>query len=140
LGGWWGSCVIEEGGGGADGREPFVAGSDDVGGAPIGIGMINDTSGGASAYSPYATVGIEVAIEKINEDGGVAGRPLSLISESDGSDSTQTSTLARRLIDNGADVLLFNSASGSAVAAKGVCVEEEILCVAPTNLRAEIIE
>ena len=121
-------------------EEAFDAGSDEVGGDPIVIGMVNDTSGGASAYSPYGTAGIEVAIEKINSEGGAAGRPLSLISESDGSDSTQTSTLARRLIDKGADVLLFNSASGSAVAAKGVCVEEEILCVAPTNLSAEIIE
>lgn len=106
----------------------------------IVIGMVNDTSGGASAYSPYATVGIQLAIDRTNEDGGIDGRQIELISESDGSDSTQTSTLARRLIDRGADVLLFNSASGSAVAAKGVCVEEEILCVAPTNLSAEIIE
>ena len=117
-----------------------TGGEAEAGGDPIVIGMINDTSGGASAYSPYSTVGIEMAIDKINSEGGVDGRQLSLISESDGSDSTQTSTLARRLIDNGAHVLLFNSASGSAVAAKGVCVEEEILCVAPTNLSAEIIE
>lgn len=125
-----------------DDADADVAESDDAEpeGDPIVIGMVNDTSGGASAYSPYGTVGIEMAIEKVNDEGGVAGQPLSLISESDGSDSTQTSTLARRLIDKGADVLLFNSASGSAVAAKGVCVEEEILCVAPTNLSAEIIE
>src|SRR5699024_10702763 len=95
-----GISASDESGDGGDGEETFDAGSEEVGGDPIVIGMINDTSGGASAYSPYATVGIEVAIEKINEDGGVAGRPLSLISESDGSDSTQTSTLARRLIDN----------------------------------------
>lgn len=124
----------------APGTDGDDGGSDtEVNGDPIIIGMINDTSGGASAYSPYATVGIQMAIDKINDEGGIDGRELTLISESDGSDSTQTSTLARRLIDKGADVLLFNSASGSAVAAKGVCTEEEILCVAPTNLSAEII-
>lgn len=120
--------------------DPDPSEGGDGGADPIIIGMINDTSGGASAYSPYASVGIEMAIEKVNAAGGAAGRQLELISESDGSDSTQTSTLARRLIDKGADVLLFNSASGSAVAAKGVCVEEKILCVAPTNLSAAIIE
>jgi branched-chain amino acid transport system substrate-binding protein len=114
-------------GGGADGET-------------IVLGMINDTSGGASAYSPYATAGIELAIDEINDAGGIDGKQVELISESDGSDSTQTPTIARRLIEDGAHMLLFNSGSASAIAAKGVCVEEQILCVAPTNLSADIIK
>jgi branched-chain amino acid transport system substrate-binding protein len=108
-------------------------------GATITIGMINDTSGGASAYSPYATVGIQLAIDEINAAGGVEGKKLVLLSESDGGDSTQIPTLARRLIGDGAELLLLNSGSASATSAKTVCVEEEILCVAPTNLSADII-
>lgn len=106
----------------------------------IVFGMITDTSGGSSAYTPYATAGIELAIEEINASGGIGGKQIKLLVESDGSQSTQTPTLARRLIDQGADVLIMNSGSASAIAAKPVCYQARILCVAPTNLSAAIVE
>jgi branched-chain amino acid transport system substrate-binding protein len=106
----------------------------------IVFGMITDTSGGASAYTPYSTVGIEMAVKEINAAGGIGGKQIKLIRESDGSQSTQTPTLARRLIDNGADVLIMNSGSASAIAVKPVCFQSKILCVAPTNLSAAIID
>jgi branched-chain amino acid transport system substrate-binding protein len=112
------------------------AGSD---GETITIGMVEDTSGGASAYSPYTTAGIRLAIDEINAAGGVEGKKFELVRESDGGDSTQTPTLARRLVGDGAELLLLNSGSASAIAAKAVCVEEGVLCVAPTNLSADII-
>jgi branched-chain amino acid transport system substrate-binding protein len=119
-------------------------GEDESGGTTDGdsivIGMVNDTSGGASAYSPYTTTGVQVAIDEINDAGGIDGQQIELITESDGSDTTQTPTIARRLIDQGADLLLLNSGSASAISAKGVCVEEEVLCVASTNLSADIIK
>ena len=106
----------------------------------IVIGVVTDTSGGASAYSPYTEAGMELAVEEINEAGGIDGRTIRLLKESDGSDTTQTPTIARRLIDDGAQMLVLNSGSASAIAAKMVCVEEDILCVAPTNLSATIVE
>ncbi len=104
------------------------------------IGVITDTSGGSSAYAPYTSAGMEIAIDEINSAGGVGGRTIRVVEESDGSDTTQTPTIARRLIDKGAQVLVLNSGSASAIAAKQVCSEEEILCVAPTNLSASIVE
>lgn len=113
-----------------------AAGGEDT----IVLGMITDTSGGASSYAPYTTVGIQLAIDEINAAGGVDGKKLSLISESDGSDTTQTPTLTRRLLENGADLILMNSGSASAISGRTVCVEEKVLCVAPTNLSADIVK
>jgi branched-chain amino acid transport system substrate-binding protein len=101
--------------------------------------MITDTSGGASAYAPYSEVGIQMAIDEINAAGGISGKKIKLIKESDGSQSTQTPTLARRLVDQGADVLLMNSGSASSIAVKPVCYQAKILCVAPTNLSDAIV-
>lgn len=106
----------------------------------IVIGIVTDTSGGASAYAPFTQVGAEMAIEEINEAGGIEGKKIRVITKNDGSDTTQTPTIARRLIDDGAQMLILNSGSASAIASKVVCVEENILCVAPTNLSASIIE
>src|SRR5690606_19967222 len=106
----------------------------------IVFGMITDTSGGSSAYTPYGTAGIELAIEEINAAGGIGGKQIKLLIESDGSQSTQTPTLARRLIDQGADVIIMNSGSASAIAVKPVCYQARILCVAPTNLSAAIVD
>lgn len=114
--------------------------SDSASADEIVLGVVTDTSGGASAYAPYTQVGMDIAIGEINEDGGINGKQVRVIEESDGSDTTQTPTTARRLIDDGADVLVLNSGSASAIASKVVCVEEDILCVAPTNLSASIIE
>lgn len=116
--------------------------SDSNSGAADGIviGMLTDTSGGASAYASYTTVGIQLAIDEMNAKGGLDGKKVSMITESDGSDTTQTPTLVRRLIENGADLIMLNSGSASAIAAKGVCVEEKVLCVASTNLSADIIK
>lgn len=122
---------------GDGGSNPALSGSAG-GGGEIVLGMINDTSGGASAYSPYSTAGIQLAIDEINAGGGIDGAQLKLISESDGNDSTQTPTLVRRLLDDGADVIVMNSGSASSIAAKPVCFQEKVLCVAPTNLSAEI--
>lgn len=107
-------------------------------GEPIVFGMIEDTSGGASAYSLVQTIGIELAIEEINAAGGILGRPVELIRENDQNESSQTPTLTRRLIEQGAHVILMNSGSASAIAAKPVC-QEGIVCLAPGNVSPGIV-
>lgn len=111
---------------------------DEPEGEPIVIGMIEDTAGGASAYSLVQNVGIELAIDEINAAGGILGRPVELIRENDSNEPSQTPTLTRRLIQNGAHVLLMNSGSASAIATKPVCAEAEIVCLAPGNVSPDI--
>lgn len=104
------------------------------------FGMINDTSGGASAYSPYAAAGINLAVKEINAAGGIKGKKIKLITESDGSVTTQTPTILRRLISRGAKAIILDSGSASSVAAKPICKQSKILCVAPANLSAAITD
>lgn len=108
-------------------------------GEPVVIGMIEDTSGGASAYSLVQTEGIQAAIEEINDSGGILGRPIELIRENDQNEPSQTPSLTRRLAENGAHVILMNSGSASAIAAKPVCQELEIVCLSPGNVSGEIV-
>src|SRR6185369_15755722 len=106
--------------------------------SPIIIGMLEDTSGGASFYSQLTAGSIKVAIEEINAKGGVLGRPLKLIEESDGNNPSQSPALVSRMIQNGAKVILLNSGSASAVASKKTLAEQKIPGLAPTNIDTRI--
>jgi branched-chain amino acid transport system substrate-binding protein len=104
----------------------------------ITLGMVDDTSGGASAYSPYAAEGIQLAVDDINKAGGIMGKQVKLETQSDGSVTTTTPTIVRQLISDGASAIILDSGSASSVAAKPVCASANILCVAPANLSEAI--
>ena len=50
---------------------------------PILIGLVHTMSGAMSIYGISSRIGAEIAIEEINEAGGVLGRPLKLITRDD---------------------------------------------------------
>jgi branched-chain amino acid transport system substrate-binding protein len=50
---------------------------------PYKIGTIQPLSGAAAAIGKTALVGIQMAVDRINKDGGIKGRPITLIAEDD---------------------------------------------------------
>jgi branched-chain amino acid transport system substrate-binding protein len=107
-------------------------------GDPIVIGMAEDTAGGAAGYSELGTQGIQAAIDEINANGGVLGRPLKLIRGNDSNQPTQTPTVVRKLAEDGAVAILMNTGSASAVQVKPTCKELKRVCVAVPNIDARI--
>src|ERR1700716_1445769 len=53
-------------------------------GKQILVGVLDDTSGAAAPYSSLTDRGIRTAVDEINASGGINGRPIKLIFESDG--------------------------------------------------------
>src|SRR5690606_7717536 len=47
--------------------------------APIKLGFINSLTGPGALVGEAAQAGVEFAVKEINEQGGIAGRPLELI-------------------------------------------------------------
>ena len=92
---------------------------------PIVIGMLEDTSGGASFYSQLTANAVKVAVEETNAKGGILGRQIKLIGESDGTNPSQAPALVSRLIQNGAKVILLNPGSASAVASKKTLLDQK---------------
>lgn len=78
------------GGGSSDG-----AGSSDE---PIKIGVIAPLSGSQPDRGKIIQVAAELAVEDINGDGGIDGRPLELVVVDDANDTNQAVTVAQRLI------------------------------------------
>jgi branched-chain amino acid transport system substrate-binding protein len=116
----------------------FAGAAGSQGATPIVIGMLEDNSGGAAFYSQITAGAVKIAIDEINARGGVKGRPIKLITESDGNNATQAPALVARMIQNGAKVILLNSGSASAVASKPTLSQQKIPGLSATNIDTRI--
>lgn len=118
-----------------------ACGSDDAGESrdkPIILGALYDGSGGASFYSEQSLIGIELAIEKINADGGILGRHVELVREDDENNATAAPLRTRSLVEAGAVGIFMTSGSASTLQAKAVLADEEVPGITPTNLNDAI--
>lgn len=82
------------------------------GNEPIKIGIIGHFSGEYASYGIPMKNAVELAIEEINEVGGINGRKLVLVVEDDGTDSTKAASGMNKLV-NVDNVDYIFSAQGS---------------------------
>lgn len=68
---------------------------------PIKLGMLAPFSGSEAAFGDYMQNGAELAIQEINDDGGIDGRDLELVVEDDACDATASVAAAQKLVTAG---------------------------------------
>src|SRR5437016_2979556 len=86
-------------------------------GKTIYLGAILSLTGAGGVYGPSSKNGMDLAVEKINKNGGVNGAMLSLDTRDDASDKTQSAQVAQQFIQEGKVAgLLGPTLSNSAVA------------------------
>ena len=74
---------------------------------PIKIGYLNPSTGVFGAIGKAAQDGVKLALERIRAEGGVNGRPLSVIERDTASDPQQSLRLAREMVRrDGVDILM----------------------------------
>lgn len=113
---------------------------------PLIIGVIEDRSGGSTFYSQESVKAIKLftgnvnsgdfmfSAEAVGTEPGILGRQVELIFEDDENNPNNTVIKARRLLERGAEVLVFLSGSGATLQGRVVCTEQKVLCLAPTNV------
>lgn len=74
---------------------------------PIKVGLVAALSGQSAKSGEAITRGLEIAIDEINEGGGVLGRPLELVRRDDESNPSKGLLAARELIQKEEVVVLF---------------------------------
>ncbi|MBP2316604.1 ABC transporter substrate-binding protein [Azospirillum soli] len=72
---------------------------------PVRIGLITTLSGPGQFYGNHIQTGAEIAVERINKAGGVAGRPLELVVRDDKGNPNTAVTVFREL--SGSGIRLF---------------------------------
>jgi branched-chain amino acid transport system substrate-binding protein len=86
-------------------------------GKTIQLGAILSLTGAGGVYGPSSKKGADLAVETINNSGGVNGAKISLDTHDDGSDKAQSAQVAQTLIQGGQLLALLGpTLSNSAVA------------------------
>lgn len=99
---------------------------------PIIIGANYELSGYSASYGQGMLNALELAVEEVNEAGGLlGGRPVEIINIDNKSDKTETATVASRLASDGACAIIGPSATDTALAQNPVVTKEKIPTIIP---------
>jgi branched-chain amino acid transport system substrate-binding protein len=108
-------------------------------GAPIIIGLDQDSTGPGASYSNIAGATLRLAVQYINDNGGVLGRPLQFVVENDESDPTKAPAVVQKLANEGAKMLLLQSGSAAVIQAKSTLTQVHLPAIAPTGVTATLV-
>lgn len=107
----------------------------------IVLGAFSALSGPRSAAGLALHRGIEVAVDSLNEAGGVLGRKLRLVPVDDGGDPRRTRLAVSRLIDSSRVVALIGGLdSADGMAAAEICQARRIPLVVPAATQPGITQ
>lgn len=96
---------------------------------PFKVGAIYPLSGANALLGNQCLDAVQIAVDFVNEKGGVQGRPVELVS-ADAPDPTAAATEAGRLVDQvGVKVVFGSLASGNALAIAGVTDKSGVVLV-----------
>lgn len=108
-------------------------------GSPIIIGMDEDSTGPGASYSTIAGKTIRLAVQQVNDQGGVLGRPIKLVVENDESDPTKVPAVLQKLSGEGAKALFLQSGSAAIIQAKATLTTLGLPAIAPTGVTSTLV-
>jgi branched-chain amino acid transport system substrate-binding protein len=106
---------------------------------PFKIGYGGALLGDLAAYGQSGFYGLEYAVLKANEAGGLTGRQIEVIREDDGCDPALASTAATKLAGSGVKVVLGHTCSGATNSALSV-YGSNMLLVSPSATEVGLTE
>ncbi len=92
-------------------------------GIPIKVGAMYILSGSLSTYGVFAKQGLDLAVDQINDAGGVIGRPVSTTVDDEGNVANAVRTARRLALEDRVDFLMGLDSSGVAEAVVPVMPE-----------------
>src|SRR5438046_2409474 len=97
---------------------------------PIPIGTLCPLTGAGGSYGPDMQRSVVAVVERINNAGGINGRPLQLFHEDDQTNAEAGVRAARKLIDvNRVVAIVATWASAVTLAVKPLCVEARVFVI-----------
>jgi len=99
---------------------------------PIKIGMVDPLTGAYAAVARSEVEGAKLAVQEINGNGGITGRPIELLVEDSANDTGTGVQKTRKLIErDGVSFIIGDVNSGVALAIAQVTNEKKILHIVP---------
>ncbi|HUR99707.1 MAG TPA: ABC transporter substrate-binding protein [Pyrinomonadaceae bacterium] len=110
-------------------------------GDTIKVGVYGDLTGQTSSFGQSTKNGIELAVEEINNAGGVNGKKIQLIVEDDQGRPEQAKTVVSKLINQDkVQAVLGEVASTNTLAAAPVAQEAKIPMISPSSTNQKVTE
>lgn len=103
----------------------------------IVIGGIGPITGDYATYGTSVKQGAQLAVDEINEAGGVNGMKLKLEFEDDEADGVKAVNAYATLMDKGMDVSLGATTSGACIAVSEEAKKDGILMITPSGSQVE---
>ncbi len=123
----------------AEGGGEAAAPAETGGGETIKIGIFSPTTGFAASDGASALQAAQLAVQMINDNGDVLGKPLELIHYDDAAKPDQAASLARKLIEQDKVVAgISGSYSGATRAAAPIFQEAGVPMIAAYAIHPEI--
>lgn len=110
-------------------------------GDTIKVGVYGDLTGQTSSFGQSTKNGIELAVEEINNAGGVNGKKIQLVVEDDQGRPEQAKTVVSKLINQDkVQAVLGEVASTNSLAAAPVAQEAKIPMITPSSTNPKVTE
>lgn len=110
-------------------------------GDTIKVGVFADLSGTTASFGQSTKNGIELAVEEINNSGGVLGKKIQLIVEDDQGRPEQAKTVVSKLINQDkVQAVLGEVASTNSLAAAPVAQEAKVPMITPSSTNPKVTQ
>ncbi|TFV66764.1 UNVERIFIED_ORG: branched-chain amino acid ABC transporter substrate-binding protein [Bacillus sp. AZ43] len=103
-------------------------------GGPLVIGTLLPLTGNLAFLGPPEVAGAKLAVQDINEAGGVLGQPVQLIEGDSGDASTDTATqTVDRLLQSGVNAIVGAASSGVSLTVIDAITQAGVMQISPAN-------
>ena len=103
------------------------------------IGEYASLTGDKATFGQSSDNGLKLAVEEINQNGGVLGKQIKLISEDDQGKTNEVQTVVQKLINREKVVAIVGEvASSLSLAAAPICQQSKIPMVTPASTNPEV--
>ncbi len=104
----------------------------------VKIGALIPLTGGLASYGEYMQYAIDVAVEEINENGGVLGKEVEVVVKNTETNPDVAGEAAQELVDEGIRIIIGAAASSSTIEASEVTIPNECVLIAPPSTSPDI--
>jgi ABC-type branched-subunit amino acid transport system substrate-binding protein len=103
-------------------------------GAPLVVGTLLPLTGNLAFLGPPEVAGAKLAVQDINEAGGVFGQPVQLVEGDSGDASTDTATqTVDRLLQSGVNAIVGAASSGVSLTVIDAITQAGVMQISPAN-------
>ncbi len=114
-------------------------GGNNAEGDTIKVGYIGPLTGEGAPWGDAEVNGLKIAVDEINEKGGILGKQVELFTYDNRGDNVETTNAARRLIEQDkVSCIIGTNASGSSISLSMVCAQYKIPHIATTATNPKV--